>query len=142
MVFRLPLHALRGGGRIPHRPRIHPRYHDAPQRAGPCGLFHHSAFHLGADRTCWTCAALRGRRASPFVRWRRAIEARAGASPSSSRSLIGRLAILRRMQKRHFVLFDFDGVIADSYDIAWMTAQTLCKRVTEKEYKEAFEGNV
>ena len=46
------------------------------------------------------------------------------------------------MQKRRFVLFDFDGVIADSYDIAWMTAQTLCKRVTEKEYKEAFEGNV
>src|SRR3989344_5914334 len=46
------------------------------------------------------------------------------------------------MQGRKFVLFDFDGVIADSYNVAWETAQTLCKRVTEREYREAFEGNV
>lgn len=44
--------------------------------------------------------------------------------------------------RRKFVLFDFDGVIADSYSIAWQTAQTMCKRVTEEEYKAAFEGNV
>ncbi|OGG57518.1 hypothetical protein A2853_04070 [Candidatus Kaiserbacteria bacterium RIFCSPHIGHO2_01_FULL_55_17] len=47
-----------------------------------------------------------------------------------------------RLTARKFVLFDFDGVIADSYVVAWETARTLCKRVTEKEYKEAFEGNV
>ncbi len=46
------------------------------------------------------------------------------------------------MQNRKFVLFDFDGVIADSYAVAWETAQTMCKRVTEAEYKKAFEGNV
>jgi phosphoglycolate phosphatase-like HAD superfamily hydrolase len=46
------------------------------------------------------------------------------------------------MQKRQYVLFDFDGVIADSYAVAWDTARTLCKVVSEKEYKEAFEGNV
>ena len=40
------------------------------------------------------------------------------------------------------MLFDFDGVIADSYKVAWETAQTLCKRITEEEYKMAFEGNV
>lgn len=44
--------------------------------------------------------------------------------------------------RRKFVLFDFDGVIADSYSIAWQTAQTMCTRVTEDEYKAAFEGNV
>lgn len=43
---------------------------------------------------------------------------------------------------KKFVLFDFDGVIADSYAIAWQTARVMCKRVTEAEYKNAFEGNV
>ncbi|MEK7069169.1 MAG: HAD hydrolase-like protein, partial [Patescibacteria group bacterium] len=46
------------------------------------------------------------------------------------------------MIPKKFVLFDFDGVIADSYDVAWDTAHTLCKRVTEKEYLVAFEGNI
>lgn len=44
--------------------------------------------------------------------------------------------------RRKFLLFDFDGVIADSYSIAWQTAQTMCKQVTEEEYRAAFEGNV
>lgn len=44
--------------------------------------------------------------------------------------------------KRKFILFDFDGVIADSYSIAWQTAQTMCKQVSEADYKTAFEGNV
>ncbi|MEK9154081.1 MAG: HAD hydrolase-like protein, partial [Patescibacteria group bacterium] len=46
------------------------------------------------------------------------------------------------MTDRKFVLFDFDGVIADSYGVAWETAQALCRRVTEEEYLAAFEGNV
>ena len=46
------------------------------------------------------------------------------------------------MAGRKFVLFDFDGVIADSYNVAWDTARTLCKRVSEGEYRAAFEGNV
>lgn len=46
------------------------------------------------------------------------------------------------MQGRKFVLFDFDGVIADSYGVAWDTAQTLCKHITQDEYRAAFEGNV
>lgn len=46
------------------------------------------------------------------------------------------------MKKRRYVLFDFDGVIADSYVVAWETARTMCKRVSEDEYKAAFEGNV
>lgn len=46
------------------------------------------------------------------------------------------------MKNRKFVLFDFDGVIADSYAVAWMTARKLCVRLTDTEYRGLFEGNV
>ena len=45
-------------------------------------------------------------------------------------------------RKRNFVLLDFDGVIADSYAVAFETARTLCAHITEEEYARVFEGNV
>lgn len=47
-----------------------------------------------------------------------------------------------KLTTRKFVLFDFDGVIADSYDVAWDTARKLCARITDSEYRTMFEGNV
>ena len=41
-----------------------------------------------------------------------------------------------------FVLFDFDGVIADSFGIASALAQRICKRYTPDTYRSAFEGNI
>ncbi len=40
------------------------------------------------------------------------------------------------------VLFDFDGVIADSFSAALSTAQARCKHRTEEGYRKAFEGNI
>lgn len=42
---------------------------------------------------------------------------------------------------KQFVLFDFDGVIADSFAAAQGTAQTYCKYNTEESYRKHFEGN-
>ena len=39
------------------------------------------------------------------------------------------------------VLFDFDGVIADSFAAAHGTAQAYCKHNTEDSYRKHFEGN-
>lgn len=44
--------------------------------------------------------------------------------------------------KQRFVLFDFDGVIADSYAVAFETARTACAHITEEAYRHAFENNV
>jgi len=46
------------------------------------------------------------------------------------------------MLGRKFVLFDFDGVIADSYSVAWDTARTMCAHMTDEKYRAMFEGNV
>lgn len=43
---------------------------------------------------------------------------------------------------RKFVLFDFDGVIADSFKVAAQTARTLCVHMTEDLYRSAFVGNI
>lgn len=45
------------------------------------------------------------------------------------------------MAKR-FVLFDFDGVIADSFAAAFGTARTYCVHNDEKTYRKFFEGNI
>lgn len=47
-----------------------------------------------------------------------------------------------KLTTRKFVLFDFDGVIADSYGVAWDTARKLCVRLTDEKYRSLFEGNV
>ncbi len=39
------------------------------------------------------------------------------------------------------VLFDFDGVIADSFVAAQQTAQALCKHNDDEAYRKHFEGN-
>lgn len=45
------------------------------------------------------------------------------------------------MSKR-FVLFDFDGVIADSFSAAFETANQHCSNRTEETYRKQFEGNI
>lgn len=46
------------------------------------------------------------------------------------------------MTDRKFVLFDFDGVIADSFALASALAQRKCQRNTAEHYRSAFEGNI
>jgi len=46
------------------------------------------------------------------------------------------------MEKRKYVLFDFDGVIADSWQVAYDTAKTVFPSIQEKSYRSMFEGNV
>jgi phosphoglycolate phosphatase len=44
------------------------------------------------------------------------------------------------MQK--FILFDFDGVIADSFDLAFSVSQMICPDLPVDGYKKRFEGNI
>jgi phosphoglycolate phosphatase len=44
--------------------------------------------------------------------------------------------------KNTFVLFDFDGVIADTYEVAFETKKTMCPGVSHEDYRKIFEGNV
>lgn len=41
-----------------------------------------------------------------------------------------------------FLLFDFDGVIADSFSAAFATAYEHCNHRTEESYRANFEGNI
>ncbi len=44
--------------------------------------------------------------------------------------------------KTKFILFDFDGVIADSFHIAFETNRVICPAITEEDYRKRFEGNI
>ncbi len=46
------------------------------------------------------------------------------------------------LDTNRFVLFDFDGVIADSFSAAYKTANTYCTHKTEESYKKQFETNI
>lgn len=46
------------------------------------------------------------------------------------------------MSKDKFVLFDFDGVIADSFVLASALAKRTCTHLDAEQYRSAFEGNV
>lgn len=43
---------------------------------------------------------------------------------------------------RRFILFDFDGVIADSFALAFDVGRAIHPHLTEKSYRALFEGNV
>ena len=45
------------------------------------------------------------------------------------------------MEKK-FILFDFDGVIADSFRAAYDVASMMCPHLTEDEHRRRFEGNI
>lgn len=45
-------------------------------------------------------------------------------------------------KQQRFVLFDFDGVIADSFAAASALALRQCKHQTVETYRSAFEGNI
>ena len=42
---------------------------------------------------------------------------------------------------KNFILFDFDGVIADSFQAAYDVANMMCPHLTEDEHRRRFEGN-
>ncbi len=44
--------------------------------------------------------------------------------------------------KKSFILFDFDGVIVDSFNIALGVAQMMCPHITAEGHKKRFEGNI
>lgn len=46
------------------------------------------------------------------------------------------------VQKKHFVLFDFDGVIADSYAASYAIVQKFCAHITHDHFRAGFEGNI
>jgi phosphoglycolate phosphatase len=43
---------------------------------------------------------------------------------------------------KKYVLFDFDGVITDSFRIAYETNRMMCPHLTEDGYRKRFEGNI
>lgn len=45
------------------------------------------------------------------------------------------------MEKK-FILFDFDGVIADSFQPAFEIGKMICPYLTEDMYRKRFEGNI
>ena len=44
--------------------------------------------------------------------------------------------------KKKFILFDFDGVIADSFRPAFEIQKMICPHLTEDIYRKRFEGNI
>ncbi|HRH33322.1 MAG TPA: HAD family hydrolase [bacterium] len=44
--------------------------------------------------------------------------------------------------KKNFILFDFDGVIVDSFAPAFSVTKVICPDVTEDDYRRRFEGNI
>jgi len=46
------------------------------------------------------------------------------------------------MKVKKFVLFDFDGVIANTWEVAFETARTVFPSFNEESYRGMFEGNV
>ncbi len=43
---------------------------------------------------------------------------------------------------KEFILFDFDGVIADSFQAAYSVAKMICPHLTEEDYRKRFGGNI
>jgi len=43
---------------------------------------------------------------------------------------------------KKFILFDFDGVIADSFRPAFEIQKKICPHMTEETYRKRFEGNI
>ncbi len=44
--------------------------------------------------------------------------------------------------KKPFILFDFDGVIADSFQLSFEITKMIYPRLIEDAYRELFEGNI
>lgn len=44
--------------------------------------------------------------------------------------------------KKPFILFDFDGVIADSFQLGFVVQKIFCPHLTESQYRRLFEGNI
>ncbi len=44
--------------------------------------------------------------------------------------------------RRKFILFDFDGVIADSFDLAYEVSRIKCPHLSRDDYRRRFDGNI
>ncbi|MFA4833654.1 MAG: HAD hydrolase-like protein [Patescibacteria group bacterium] len=44
--------------------------------------------------------------------------------------------------KEHFILFDFDGVIADSFNLAFEIQKMICPHLDEDAYRKRFDRNI
>jgi len=44
--------------------------------------------------------------------------------------------------KKPFIFFDFDGVITDSFQVAFEVNKMICPHLTENLYRKRFEGNI
>ena len=49
---------------------------------------------------------------------------------------------MEESMKRRIVLFDFDGVIADSKALAYEVNKMICPHLTEEDFRKRFEGNI
>ncbi len=43
---------------------------------------------------------------------------------------------------KNFILFDFDGVIADTFEPAFEVMKMMCPKITTEDYRARFEGNI
>ena len=44
--------------------------------------------------------------------------------------------------EKQYILFDFDGVIADTFKAGYETARAICPHTTENDYRRRFEVNI
>jgi phosphoglycolate phosphatase len=44
--------------------------------------------------------------------------------------------------KNKYILFDFDGVIIDSFACAYAVKKLICPNATESQYRKCFDGNI
>jgi len=44
--------------------------------------------------------------------------------------------------EKQYILFDFDGVIMDSFAPAFQVNKMICPHITEDDYRKRFEGNI
>lgn len=46
------------------------------------------------------------------------------------------------MLEKKFILFDFDGVIVDSFQLTFDISKMICPHITKAAYQKRFEGNI
>jgi phosphoglycolate phosphatase len=64
------------------------------------------------------------------------------AAMHESSSLSSSTKIFEMVMKKKFILFDFDGVIVDSFSVAFKVQKLICPHMTEDVYRKRFEGNI
>ncbi len=55
---------------------------------------------------------------------------------------VGNAKVRTNLMKKYYILFDFDGVIADSFQPAFEIQKTICPQLTKDLYRQRFERNI